>query len=34
VPLWLLWPLTVLLVLAAPVALALGFAATVRRDAA
>jgi hypothetical protein len=34
VPLWLLWPLTVLLVLAAPVALALGFAATVRRDSA
>jgi hypothetical protein len=34
VPLWLLWPLTALLVLAAPVALALAFAATVRRDSA
>ncbi len=34
VPLWLLWPLTVLFVLAAPVALAVGFAATVRRDSA
>jgi hypothetical protein len=34
VPLWLLWPLTVLFVFAAPVAVALGFAATVRRDSA
>ena len=34
VPLWLLWPLTVLLVLAVPVAVALGFASTVRRDSA
>jgi hypothetical protein len=34
VPLWLLWPLTVLLVLAVPVAVALAFASTVRRDSA
>jgi hypothetical protein len=34
VPLWLLWPLTVLLVFAVPVAVALGFASTVRRDSA
>jgi hypothetical protein len=34
VPLWLLWPLTVLLVLGGPVAMALAFAATVRRESA
>lgn len=34
VPLWLLWPLTVLLVLAMPIAVALAFASTIRSDSA